>query len=301
MGRPTLNVLSLCSGIGGLDLAVRRVITSTRTVCYVEREAFACAVLAQAMGRGTLDSAPIWSDVATFDGRPWRAVVDIVIGGYPCQPFSQAGTRRGQVDPRHIWPHCARILRETDAPLAFFENVSGHLSLGGREVIKELQGMGYEVASLLCRASDVGAPHRRERLFILAYSNSPRREARCSFLTKDGPMPSSRRASVVGDTDSSRCEGTRCPEPTRHTFPPPPSDAEGWERWVANGGPEPIVRVGAARIPTLLDELAALGNAVVPEQGALALRLLIAEMARRVTRLTQTEIDGRADAQVART
>lgn len=134
-----VNVLSLCSGAGGLDLGVRMALPTTRTVCYVEIEAYAAEVLACRMEEGRLDSAPLWTDLRTFDGRPWRGAVDLVIGGYPCQPFSVAGARRGADDPRHLWPHIARILRELDRPCAFFENVSGHVSLGLREVRSELE------------------------------------------------------------------------------------------------------------------------------------------------------------------
>jgi DNA (cytosine-5)-methyltransferase 1 len=169
--RSAVNVLSLCAGGGGLDLGVRLALPDARTVCAVEIEAYACEVLASRMEEGRLDAAPIWTDLRTFDGRPWRGLVDLVIGGYPCQPFSLAGARLGADDPRHLWPHVARILRESEAPAAFFENVRGHVSLGLREVRAELEGMGYRVDAEIVRAEEVGAPHRRERVFILAYSD----------------------------------------------------------------------------------------------------------------------------------
>ena len=100
----SFNVLSVCSGTGGLDLGLRLAVPCARTVCYLEREAYAAAVLAARMEEEALDAAPIWTDLRTFDGKPWRGVVDCVLGGYPCQPFSFAGKRAGENDERHLWP-----------------------------------------------------------------------------------------------------------------------------------------------------------------------------------------------------
>ena len=91
----------------------------------VEREAFCAADLARKMEAGFLDEAPIWSDVATFDGVPWRGRVDIVTAGFPCQPFSTAGNGQGTADPRWIWPHIARIVGECRPAQVFLENVPG--------------------------------------------------------------------------------------------------------------------------------------------------------------------------------
>lgn len=167
MDLPTVNVLSLATGAGGLDLGVRMALGAARTVCAVEIEAYACAVLAARMEEGWLDPCPVWTDLRTFDGKPWRGVVDLVTGGYPCQPFSLAGKRLGADDPRHLWPHVARIVREVGPRWCFFENVAGHLSLGADLVLRELGEMGYRVEAGLFTAAEVGAPHRRQRLFIL--------------------------------------------------------------------------------------------------------------------------------------
>ena len=163
-----MHVLSLCSGAGGLDLGLQIALPSGRTIGLVERDAFAAAVLVARMLDGSLDDAPIWDDVATFDGRPWRGAVDIVTAGYPCQPFSVAGKRRGADDPRHLWPHVARIIGEIKPPFVFLENVAHHLRLGFPEVAGGLVGMGYRLAAGLFTAAEVGALHKRERLFILA-------------------------------------------------------------------------------------------------------------------------------------
>ena len=161
-------VASLCAGTGGLDLGIKLAVPNARTILFVERESYACEVLATRMQEGSLDCAPVWTDIRTFDGKPWRGVVDCVVGGYPCQPFSFAGKRAGENDERHLWPDIARIVAEVEPAFCFFENVSGHLSLGFGAVAADLEQMGYEVAAGLFTAAEVGASHRRERLFILA-------------------------------------------------------------------------------------------------------------------------------------
>jgi DNA (cytosine-5)-methyltransferase 1 len=160
--------LSLCSGAGGLDLGLAIAIPGYRAVGHVERETFAAATLVARMEDASLDQAVVWDDVGTFDGRPWRGAVDIITAGYPCQPFSVAGKRRGGDDPRHLWPHVARIIAEVEPPFVFLENVAHHLRLGFPEVAAGLVGMGYRLAAGLFTAAEVGAPHKRERLFILA-------------------------------------------------------------------------------------------------------------------------------------
>ena len=108
--------LSLCSGAGGLDLGLGIAIPGYRTVGHVERETFAAATLVARMEDAALNHAPVWDDVATFDGRPVRGAVDIVTAGYPCQPFSVAGKRQGADDPRHLWPHVVRIIGNVSRP-----------------------------------------------------------------------------------------------------------------------------------------------------------------------------------------
>lgn len=180
-----MNVLSLCAGVGGLDLGVELATGGdARTVCFVEREAHAAAVLVSRMEEALLAPAAVWSDLTTFDGREWRGVVDLVVAGYPCQPFSTAGKRAGVDDPRHLWPHVARIIRECGAGLVLLENVPGHLSLGFDAVCGDLQGMGYRVAAGVFSAAEVGASHRRERLFIMAHRDNER--AVREFEVRDG-------------------------------------------------------------------------------------------------------------------
>lgn len=165
-------ILSLCAGVGGLDLGLRVAQQNARTVCFVEIEAYAAAILATRMEQNALDQAPIWTDLRTFDGKPWRGLVDCITAGYPCQPFSVAGKQLGDKDPRHLWPDVFRVVREIDPPLCFFENVPGHLRLGFQQVHDDLRSLGYRVKAGLFTAEEVGASHKRERLFILAYRES---------------------------------------------------------------------------------------------------------------------------------
>ena len=165
-------ILSLCAGVGGLDLGLRVAQPNARTVCFVEIEAYAAAILATRMEQNALDQAPIWTDLRTFDGKPWRSLVDCITAGYPCQPFSVAGKQLGDKDPRHLWPDVFRVVREIDPPLCFFENVPGHLRLGFQQVHDDLRSLGYCVKAGLFTAEEVGASHKRERLFILAYRES---------------------------------------------------------------------------------------------------------------------------------
>ena len=148
-----------------------------------------------------MDAAPVWSDVKTFDPNPWRGCVDIITAGYPCQPFSIAGAKRAEKDPRHLWPFIREIVRTIEPRICFFENVSHHLRLGFEQVHDDLRSMGYSVAAGLFTAEEVGAPHRRERLFILAYrdgnrcigeqraptgKDDPQRRSQCSAHTVIG-------------------------------------------------------------------------------------------------------------------
>ena len=154
------------------DLGIKLARPDFRTVCYVEREAFAVSVLVAAMEIGGLDQAPVWSDARTFDGRPWRGIVDCVIGGIPCQPWSYAGSRLGSADERDLWPDSCRIIREVGPGVVFLEEVSGFTRYFHERVGADLRGMGYRTAEGLFSAAETGAPHERRRFFALAYSDS---------------------------------------------------------------------------------------------------------------------------------
>lgn len=161
-------ILSFCPGIRGIERGLERIFRAVRTCAYVEIEAFIVENLLAAMEEGLVDAAPIWTNLKTFNPKPFRGKVDGIIGGYPCQPFSLAGKREGENDPRHLWPFIREHVRTIQPGWCFFENVSGHLTLGFDVVKAELEEMGYFVEAGIYTAEEVGAPHRRERLFILA-------------------------------------------------------------------------------------------------------------------------------------
>lgn len=163
--------LALCAGYGGLEIGVSIAEPQCRTIGIVEREVHAAATLVARMADKTICEAPIWSDVKTFDGKPWRGKVDLITAGYPCQPFSQSGRQLGEADPRHLWPDIKRIITEVQPQWCFFENVVGHLDLGADVVIGDLQRLGYRVKAGLFSAAEVGASHLRQRLFIMAYAD----------------------------------------------------------------------------------------------------------------------------------
>lgn len=162
------NHLSFCAGYGGIDLGLRRVLPTCRTIAYVEIEAFAVANLAAKMEAGELDQAPIWTNLKTFNAEPFRGLVDILSGGYPCQPFSASGKRLGENDPRHLWPFLRRAIRVIRPGRVFLENVEGHISLGLSTVISDLEEDGYRTTWGIFSAAEVGASHQRKRVFILA-------------------------------------------------------------------------------------------------------------------------------------
>jgi DNA (cytosine-5)-methyltransferase 1 len=177
MDSTALNHISLCTGYGGIDLGLSRVLGDrVRTVAYSEIEAFACANLVAKMEAGLLDPAPIWTDLKTFPWEKFRGLVDILSGGYPCQPFSAAGKRAGKDDPRHLWPWIADGIAILRPRFCFFENVEGHVTLGLRDVIEDLGRMGYRTTWGVFSAAEVGAPHQRKRVFILAYNQRQRIE-----------------------------------------------------------------------------------------------------------------------------
>jgi site-specific DNA-cytosine methylase len=173
---PCMRVLSLCSGVGMHDVGLGTVF-ETRTVCYVEREAYAASQLVALMEAACLDQAPIWSDLATFRARRWRGRVDAIVAGLPCQPYSVAGKQLGNDDARAIGEgngpiaHFLRIVSECRPAVVFLENVPTWITGGWfRPVGEQLCRLGYEIPNpIFLAASDVGASHQRERVWLLAY------------------------------------------------------------------------------------------------------------------------------------
>jgi len=165
------NVISFCSGYAGIERGLELAGLELRTLSYVEIEAFAIANLVAKMESGSLDPSPVWSNLKTFPAHLFRDRVDILTGGYPCQPFSAAGKRAGKDDPRHLWPWIRQHIDTIRPVRCFFENVEGHITLGLREVIEDLESLDYTTTWGIFSASEVGAPHQRKRVYILADSS----------------------------------------------------------------------------------------------------------------------------------
>jgi len=161
-------VISFCSGYAGIERGLDLAGIRHRVIAYVEIEAFAIANLVSKMESGQLDPAPIYTDLKTFPGHLFRGAVDIITGGYPCQPFSAAGKRLGEKDPRHLWPYIRKHIRTIQPARVFLENVEGHISMGLSSVISDLEEDGYRSTWGIFSAREVGAPHQRKRVYILA-------------------------------------------------------------------------------------------------------------------------------------
>jgi DNA-cytosine methyltransferase len=217
--RMTLTVGSLFSGIGGLDLGLER--AGMQVIWQSEIDPYACKVLEKHW-----PEVPNHGDIKQID---WRAVepVDVICGGYPCQPFSQAGKRKGTDDPRHLWPWVRTAISELRPNYAILENVRGHLSMGGLQVIGELTEIGYDAEWRVVSAAGVGAPHRRDRIIIVAYPNScdssdgrQRKDVQSQNRSRRDDRGRSRNhlgqislgsagkdTGIMADTDSARLEG----------------------------------------------------------------------------------------------
>lgn len=166
-----LRELALFAGAGGGILGGK--LLGWRTVCAVERDAYASQILAQRQNDGLLETFPIWSDVTTFDGTRWRGIVDVVSGGFPCQDISAAGKGAGIEGERSgMWKEMARIIGEVRPKYAFVENSPMLTSRGLGTVLADLAALGFDAEWGVLSASDVGANHQRERIWILGYSNN---------------------------------------------------------------------------------------------------------------------------------
>jgi DNA (cytosine-5)-methyltransferase 1 len=202
----TQNIISFCTGYGGIELGLRRAGVDVRTVCNVEIEAFVQANLVAKIEEGRMDNAPIYSDLKTFPARIFRGKICGIIGGYPCQPFSSAGKRKGEKDPRHLWPYIREHVRAIRPVWCFFENVRGHTTMGLWRVLSDLEKDGYRTEWGLFSAEETGAPHQRIRCFILAYSPGGRFE-QCESKCEKKNILSQGSEKQLGDTKFTGLEG----------------------------------------------------------------------------------------------
>jgi len=166
-----LNELALFAGAGGGILGGQ--LLGWRTVCAVEWEPYAACVLAARQNDGLLPHFPIWDDVQTFDGRPWRGVAQVISGGFPCQDISIAGKGDGLDGERSgMWKQMARIICEVGPEYVYVENSPMLVSRGLGAVLGDLSSMGFDAKWGIVGAKDVGANHQRDRIWIVAHSNS---------------------------------------------------------------------------------------------------------------------------------
>ncbi len=170
-----MNELALFAGAGGGILGGH--LLGWRTICAVERDAYAAQVLAQRQNDGALPAFPIWSDVCSFDGKPWHGLVDVVSGGFPCQDISAAGNGTGIDGARSgLWSEMARIIGEVRPAVVYVENSPLLVGRGLAVVLGDLTEMGYDAQWCIVSASDLGAPHKRDRCWIVANAHGERRD-----------------------------------------------------------------------------------------------------------------------------
>ena len=269
-------VISFCSGYGGIERGLDLAGAKHRVLCYVEIEAFAIANLVAKMESGQLVPAPIFTDLKTFPAYLFRDCVDILTGGYPCQPFSAAGKRLGTEDPRHLWPFIRRHIESIRPVRCFFENVEGHISLGLSSVISDLEEDGYRATWGIFSAREVGAPHQRKRVYILADSAGKFSERRiaegvASWKPEDAIGDRGAFASVA-DTISEGLQGSGITRNTNGKESQPNDqfasrcDTAQIRKWP----PEPRLGRVVDGCPDRVDRIRLLGNGVVPQTAAKA-------------------------------
>lgn len=263
-----MNVLELFAGAGGGILG--SMLNGHRTVCAVEYNAYARSVLLARQNDGTFPPFPVWDDVRTFDGKPWRGIVDVVSGGFPCQDISVAGRGVGITGERSgLWAEMARIIREVRPRYAYIENSPALLTRGIDVVLAELHEMGFDAEWGIVSAADCGANHRRERIWILAYSDSVRklqpkgREQDKRGWAGDG-------GESVAYTMRPRLQGDR-------TQPPGQDGKQSGGEFAAGcwWSTEPAVGRVAHGVAHRVDRLKAIGNGQVPRVAATAWDILI--------------------------
>ena len=308
-----LNELALFAGTGGGILGGK--LLGWRTVCAVERDAYAAAVLAQRQNDGLLKAFPIWSDVTTFDGRPWRGIAQIVSGGFPCQDISSAGKGAGITGERSgLWKEFARIIGEVRPRFVFVEN-SPMLTLRGLGVVLgDLSSMGFDAEWGVISAGDCGAPHERQRIWIVANAKGERcwqRGGQSYIPSKDGRQDGQMCAELGGTSEQSadmadspqlQCDGRNDNTGVGlESGQVPEFENNGWAHYLADTnspqrqgrsissgvraqhanlsgtswwGTEPNVGRVANGVAARVDRLKAIGNGQVPIVAATAFRIL---------------------------
>lgn len=261
-----MKVLDLFSGIGGFSLGLER--AGMETVAFCENEPFCQKVLAKHW-----PEVPIHNDIRELDGEQYNGKIDIITGGYPCQPFSVAGKREGHKDDRHLWPEMLRIIKQARPTWVIAENVAGHVTMGLDQVLSDLEIEGYSTTTLNIPACAVDADHKRARIWIIAYANSDKlREQSRGRNGQNGKGEAL--AFIDGKTQPmANTEGQQStPSDNRREQGSPSKQREGESRGSDRGRVrginwpiEPGVGRVADGVPRRMDRLRSIGNAVVPQ------------------------------------
>ena len=274
-----LRVLDLFSGLGGFSLGLERT-GGFETIAFCEIEDYPRRVL-----KKHWPDVPIHEDIRKLDGTEYNGTVDLISGGYPCQPYSHSGKRTGQEDDRELWPEMFRIIKAVRPRWVIAENVYGHISLGLDGVLSNLEAENYTCWLFVIPACAVDAKHRRDRVWIIAHTNSingngSRHDSGAVFREQSEAAQLSRSESTLANTNGGgkpQQEG-RQQEISRRPFDGgeaiPDNGCGGSERerrsqrrcqepswWEL----EPDVGRVANGIPARMDRLKCLGNAVVPQ------------------------------------
>jgi len=243
-----LNELALFAGAGGGILGGK--LLGWKTVCAVEIDAYCASILVARQNDEILEPFPIWNDVRTFDGGRWRGIVDVVSGGFPCQDISIAGLGRGIDGERSgLWREMSRIIGEIRPRFAFVENSPALVTRGLGRILGDLEEMGYNARWGIFSACSIGAPHSRERLFLLVYTNSKRLPRPKQSCQKKAEWPLDFRQTIRDLWSKTyRCD------------------------WWNN---EPAVGRVANRMAHWVDRIKVIGNGQVPSVAANAFRILL--------------------------
>jgi len=251
--------IDLFSGIGGFALAANA--AGFRTSVFCEQDDYCTKVL-----KRHWPNVPIIPDVKEFDGGRWKGA-DLLTGGFPCQPFSQAGQQRGEQDDRALWKEMFRVIKEARPRFVLAENVAGLINMALDDVLSQLEGEGYSCGTVVLPACAVNAPHRRDRVWIMAHAasaefhNKGQREKQ-----RDGTIGS---GEDVAHANSERGRGGEC-EREYATDAGEPSGSPELRNWDA----ESLVGRVAHGIPHRTHRLKALGNAIVPQVAYEILKLI---------------------------
>ena len=280
--------LDLFSGIGGFSLGLER--AGMHTVAFCEIDPYCRRVLAKHWPH-----TPIHEDIRKLAADA-VGPVDLICGGYPCQPFSLAGKRRSEKDDRHLWPEMARLVAECRPAWVLGENVAGHISMGLDEVLSDLEGMDYAARAFVIPAAAVDAHHRRDRVWIVAHASGTGSRGSHRAAGGQGRQPAQERRADVRQGDASKCSiwsdaaSPAVADAAQQFSDGGTNNDQSRPRQISepqNGGAEtrphrdwwlsePDVGRVAHGVPKRVDRLRALGNAVVPQVVEVIGRAIIA-------------------------